>query len=97
VRALRCGVGDVDRPPEEALISGACCVDVGSDESVDAQAADALGPDPCARLPDREDRALRVLQNSHAADVPHVEGIVDDPAAELLHAVGGESASSTLT
>jgi hypothetical protein len=43
----------------------------------------ALGPDPSARLPQREDGALRVLQHGHTAYVEYVERVIDNSAAEL--------------
>jgi hypothetical protein len=75
-----------NRPVEPAR-----SVHVGRRELVHAEAADvidALGSDPRARLPDREDRTLGVFEDGHAAEVHHVEGVVDHGASEPSRARG---------
>jgi hypothetical protein len=59
---------------------------VTADDLIAAEVVHALGADPRTRLPDGEDRALRIPKDGHPADVQHVEGVVDHLAAELARA-----------
>jgi hypothetical protein len=100
-RALRRIVGNLHFPAEEALVERARRSHIGRRELVHAQAADvvdALGSDSRARLPDREDRTLRVPEDVHAVRVQHVEGVVDRVIPELLagqHRERGQQAGAT--
>ena len=91
VRAIRAR-GLLDRPSEQLAIEGGRGLDVGRDQVVPAQRpgrVDEAGADVGARLPDHEDRALRVLDDRHAPGVEDVEHLAHDRSAELLRACRG--------